>query len=47
MDIIKYKKNDIFNFFLKKNGRVILRLNKYIQEIENLYFLLMKHDWMV
>ena len=33
MDIIKYKKNDIFNFFLKKNGRVILRLNKYIQEI--------------
>ena len=33
MDIIKYKKYDIFNFFIKKDGKINFKLNKYIQEI--------------
>jgi hypothetical protein len=33
MDIIKYKKYDIFKFFIKKDGKINFKLNKYIQEI--------------
>jgi hypothetical protein len=33
MNIIKYKKNDIFDYFLKKNGKINFNRVKYNQEI--------------